>query len=341
MKPPIAFDPFVDPAVAAKLGVRLVELDELLRTSDFVSIHCPLTDKTRGLIGRRELALMKPDAYLINTARGGIVDEDALYEALEQRSHCRRGVGLFRERATRLSRLDSATWRTCCSRRTASPGRTKCFATSAGPRARAMVDLSLKRTAARHRQSAGAGAARFPAQVATTVRLARCDDSNMSQRLHNQVAWISGAASGIGEAVARLFAEEGAAVAIVDVQAAKGEALAAQSARPGGRAISIECDVARADHVRISIDQTVREFGGLSIMVNCAGIVQVQLLHELDEADWDRLMAINLKSIYLSIRYGLAHLKRNVRSYVVNVGSISSLVGQARRRPTLRRKVRC
>ena len=85
MKPPIAFDPFVDPAVAAKLGVRLVELDELLRTSDFVSIHCPLTDKTRGLIGRRELALMKPDAYLINTARGGIVDEDALYDALKQR----------------------------------------------------------------------------------------------------------------------------------------------------------------------------------------------------------------------------------------------------------------
>jgi len=55
-----------------------------MRTSDFVSIHCPLTDKTRGLIGRRELALMKPEAYLINTARGGIVDEDALYEALEQ-----------------------------------------------------------------------------------------------------------------------------------------------------------------------------------------------------------------------------------------------------------------
>jgi phosphoglycerate dehydrogenase-like enzyme len=84
MNQPLAFDPFVDPVAAANLGVRLVELDELMRTSDFVSIHCPLTDKTRGLIGRRELALMKPDAYLINTARGGIVDEDALYEALEQ-----------------------------------------------------------------------------------------------------------------------------------------------------------------------------------------------------------------------------------------------------------------
>jgi phosphoglycerate dehydrogenase-like enzyme len=84
MNQPVAFDPFVDPVAAANLGVRLVGLDELMRTSDFVSIHCPLTEKTRGLIGRREIDLMKPDAYLINTARGGIVDEDALYEALQQ-----------------------------------------------------------------------------------------------------------------------------------------------------------------------------------------------------------------------------------------------------------------
>jgi phosphoglycerate dehydrogenase-like enzyme len=82
---PIAYDPFVDPAVAAKLGVQLVPLDELLRRSDFVSIHCPLTDQTRNLIGARELALMKPGAYLINTARGGIVDEDALFDALAER----------------------------------------------------------------------------------------------------------------------------------------------------------------------------------------------------------------------------------------------------------------
>jgi phosphoglycerate dehydrogenase-like enzyme len=85
LKETIAFDPLADPAVAAKLGVRLVTLDELLRASHFVTIHCPLNDKTRSLIGARELGLMKPDAYLINTARGGIVDEDALYDALKAR----------------------------------------------------------------------------------------------------------------------------------------------------------------------------------------------------------------------------------------------------------------
>ena len=86
MRPPIAHDPFCDPAVAESLGVRLVELDELLETADFVSIHCPLTDGTRNLIGAEQLALMKSDAYLLNTARGGIVNEDALFAALQNRA---------------------------------------------------------------------------------------------------------------------------------------------------------------------------------------------------------------------------------------------------------------
>jgi phosphoglycerate dehydrogenase-like enzyme len=83
MKQPLAFDPFVSEEAALKSGARLVGLAELLKQADFVSIHCPLTEKTRGLIGTRELALMKPVAYLLNTARGGIVDEDALYDALK------------------------------------------------------------------------------------------------------------------------------------------------------------------------------------------------------------------------------------------------------------------
>jgi NAD(P)-dependent dehydrogenase (short-subunit alcohol dehydrogenase family) len=150
----------------------------------------------------------------------------------------------------------------------------------------------------------------------------------MTNRLHDQVAWISGAASGIGEAVARLFAAEGAAVGLADVQTDRGQAIVNEIRAGGGRAIFTRCDVAQADEIRVSIEQTVREFGSLSSIVNCAGIVQVKLLDELAESDWDRLMAINVKSIYLSIKHGLVHLKRNPRSYVVNIGSISSYVGQ-------------
>src|SRR5690242_3348313 len=85
MKEPLAFDPFIKPETAAAAGARLVSLEELLRQSDFVSIHCPLNEKTRGLIGAPELAFMKPNAYLLNTARGGIVNEDALYDSLKTR----------------------------------------------------------------------------------------------------------------------------------------------------------------------------------------------------------------------------------------------------------------
>lgn len=86
MNLPLAFDPHLDAAAVARHGAKKVELDELMQQADFVSIHCPLSDATRNLIGARELGLMKPNAYLVNTARGGIVDEDALYAALaEQR----------------------------------------------------------------------------------------------------------------------------------------------------------------------------------------------------------------------------------------------------------------
>ena len=83
MQQPIAFDPFVPASLLEELGVRGVTLDELLTTADFVSVHCPLNDQTRGLIGPDEIAKMKPGTYLLNTARGGIVDEQALFEALQ------------------------------------------------------------------------------------------------------------------------------------------------------------------------------------------------------------------------------------------------------------------
>jgi len=78
----IAADPYVDPKVAAELNVKLVDLDTLLQTADVVSIMVTLNDETRHLIGERELGLMKPGAYLINTSRGGAIDEPYLIEAL-------------------------------------------------------------------------------------------------------------------------------------------------------------------------------------------------------------------------------------------------------------------
>ena len=78
-------DPYIPESHVTSLGGKRVELEELLAESDFVTIHCPLNRETRGMIGRKELALMKRSAYLINAARGGIIDEDALCAALREK----------------------------------------------------------------------------------------------------------------------------------------------------------------------------------------------------------------------------------------------------------------
>ena len=88
----IAHDPYADPGHAAQLGVELVELDDVFRRADFVSINCPLTESTRHLVNRERLHLMKPDAYLINTSRGPLVDQSALTQVL--RSGRIAGAGL-------------------------------------------------------------------------------------------------------------------------------------------------------------------------------------------------------------------------------------------------------
>jgi len=78
----ISFDPVVDAEVMAGLGVESVSFEDLLKRSDFLTIHCPLTDQTHHLIGERELRMMKPEAVLINTSRGKVIDEAALARAL-------------------------------------------------------------------------------------------------------------------------------------------------------------------------------------------------------------------------------------------------------------------
>lgn len=79
----IAYDPFVTPEVFAEYGAEPVTLDELVEQADYLTLHCPMTEKTRGVIGAEQLAMMKKSAILINCARGGLVDEEALYRALK------------------------------------------------------------------------------------------------------------------------------------------------------------------------------------------------------------------------------------------------------------------
>jgi NAD(P)-dependent dehydrogenase (short-subunit alcohol dehydrogenase family) len=148
-------------------------------------------------------------------------------------------------------------------------------------------------------------------------------------RLRNKVAWISGATSGIGQATARLFASEGAGVALAGRRLALSRAFAAELKAQGGEALPLACDVSQEQQVRDSIRKTIEHFGQLNIVVNNAGIVHVKPLHKYTEREWDHVMDINLKSMFFATKHAIPHLRRSKRACIVNVGSISSFVGQA------------
>ena len=148
------------------------------------------------------------------------------------------------------------------------------------------------------------------------------------ERLKGQIAWISGGASGMGEAIAELFAQEGAMVAVADIQAELGRNVVDRIEQNGGKAVFYECDVSQEEQIRKSIDSTVERYGGLQIVVNCAGIIHDKKLHECSEEDWNRLMDVNVKSIFFSIKHSIAHFRKNDRSYMANIGSIGSFIGQ-------------
>ena len=96
----LACDPYVTPESVAPLGVKLVDLQTLLRESDFVCVNCPLSVQTRHMIGPRQFALMKPTAFFVNTARGPIVDERALYEALTEKTIAGAAIDVFEQEPT-------------------------------------------------------------------------------------------------------------------------------------------------------------------------------------------------------------------------------------------------
>lgn len=143
-------------------------------------------------------------------------------------------------------------------------------------------------------------------------------------------ALITGGASGIGLAAARLFASEGAALVMADVDAARGEAAADDIRRQGAQAEFVGCDVTRSEDCALAVAQAVRSYGGLDIVLNCAGIVVRRCVEELEETDWDRVMDVNAKSVYLMSKAAIPVLRANGGGCIINLGSGWGLVGGPR-----------
>lgn len=150
----------------------------------------------------------------------------------------------------------------------------------------------------------------------------------MALKLENKVAWVSGANKGIGAGIARLFAAEGAKVAMIGRTPAEGEAIAQEIRQAGGEAFFFRCDVSEEADIKASIGETAKRYGTIDILINNAGMIDVKMLHEYTSEDWDFVMDVNVKSMFLSFKYAFPYLKEHEHSYVVNVGSISSFVGQ-------------
>jgi len=138
-------------------------------------------------------------------------------------------------------------------------------------------------------------------------------------RLENKVALITGAASGIGRAAAEALAGEGARLALADVRS---DALRTFA---GAETLPITGDVSQAAAAQNMIEQTRSRFGCLDILVNVAGIDLQATLDETTESDWDRIMAINLKSIFLLSKYAVPELSRRGGGAIVNIASAAAL----------------
>jgi len=148
--------------------------------------------------------------------------------------------------------------------------------------------------------------------------------------LIDEVALITGGASGIGRATALLFAREGAAVSVVDLDEAGGLAVAQTIVDHGGRAIFVRCDVSLAGDCQHAVERTVDELGGLDILVNNAGIIRRATVLETTEEEWDRVMAVNVKSVFLLSKYAIPHMAQAGGGIIINMGSGWGLVGGRR-----------
>ena len=148
-------------------------------------------------------------------------------------------------------------------------------------------------------------------------------------RLEGKVAIITGAASGIGAASARLFAQEGAKVCIADIDGEKGQQVATDIAASGGDIFFKRLDITSEDDWAEGVNEVVSRFGKLNVLVNNAAAAHYGKVEETTVEEWDHVMAVNGKGTFLGTREVIPHMRRAGGGSIINISSGAGLVGQA------------
>ncbi|MEO7022051.1 MAG: SDR family NAD(P)-dependent oxidoreductase [Ktedonobacteraceae bacterium] len=151
----------------------------------------------------------------------------------------------------------------------------------------------------------------------------------MVERLKGKVALITGAGSGIGRAMAMLFAREGARIVAGDLNAQSNAETVRKIEEQGGTAFAVSLNVTVAQEVAAAVQATLERFGALHILCNNAGIGEKRtFILDLDESEWERVFATNAKGVFLGIKYGAAAmLKTGQGGSIINTASVAGIVG--------------
>ncbi|MFC4776560.1 SDR family NAD(P)-dependent oxidoreductase [Paenibacillus sp. GCM10023252] len=150
-------------------------------------------------------------------------------------------------------------------------------------------------------------------------------------RLAGKNVLITGAGSGIGRSTAVLFAKEGAAVLVNDISESQGQAAVEEIVSLGGKARFIQADVTDAASVEAMVRQALEQEGSIDVLFNNAGISGVGALHEVEPEQWDRVMSINIKGVYLTSKYVVPHMMERRHGSIINMSSCIAEIGLARR----------